>query len=136
MESQTLWQPKQESTQPAESALDLDERFSKLSGADKAAMLMLLMGEEHAAQVINHLEPKEIQALGKKMVEVANLPKDIVNAVLDEFLISTSKMSDLGNGNSEYLQKVFNKALGEDRASAALDKIIPEQSLKGLDMLR
>ena len=37
-----------ESTQPTESALDLDERFSKLSGADKAAMLMLLMGEEHA----------------------------------------------------------------------------------------
>ena len=127
---------KTESTQPTESALDLNERFSKLTGADKAAMLMLLMGEEHAAQVINHLEPKEIQALGKKMVEVANLPKDIVNAVLDEFLISTSKMSDLGNGNSEYLQKVFNKALGEDRASAALDKIIPEQSLKGLDMLR
>ena len=127
---------KTESTQPNESALNLNERFSKLSGADKAAMLMLLMGEEHAAQVINHLEPKEIQALGKKMVEVANLPKDIVNAVLDEFLISTSKMSDLGNGNSEYLQKVFNKALGEDRASAALDKIIPEQSLKGLDMLR
>ena len=127
---------KTESTQPTESALDLNERVSKLSGADKAAMLMLLMGEEHAAQVINHLEPKEIQALGKKMVEVANLPKDIVNAVLDEFLISTSKMSDLGSGNSEYLQKVFNKALGEDRASAALDKIIPEQSLKGLDMLR
>ena len=127
---------KTESTKPADSALDLNERFSKLSGADKAAMLMLLMGEEHAAQVINHLEPKEIQTLGKKMVEVANLPKDIVNAVLDEFLISTSKMSDLGNGNSEYLQKVFNKALGEDRASAALDKIIPEQSLKGLDMLR
>jgi len=127
---------KTESIQPTESALDLNERFSKLTGADKAAMLMLLMGEEHAAQVINHLEPKEIQALGKKMVEVANLPKDIVNAVLDEFLISTSKMSDLGNGNSEYLQKVFNKALGEDRASAALDKIIPEQSLKGLDMLR
>ena len=127
---------KTESTQPTESESDLNERFSKLSGADKAAMLMLLMGEEYAAQVINHLEPKEIQALGKKMVEVANLPKDIVNAVLDEFLISTSKMSDLGNGNSEYLQKVFNKALGEDRASAALDKIIPEQSLKGLDMLR
>ena len=54
---------KTESTQPAESGLDLNERFSKLSGADKAAILMLLMGEEHAAQVINHLEPKEIQAL-------------------------------------------------------------------------
>ena len=58
---------KTESTQPAESGLDLNEGFSKLSGADKAAILMLLMGEEHAAQVINHLEPKEIQALGKKI---------------------------------------------------------------------
>ncbi len=125
-----------ESTKPTDPTSELNERFKKLSGADKAAMLMLLMGEEHAAQVINHLEPKDIQTLGKKMVEVANLPKDVVNAVLDEFLISTSKMSDLGTGNSEYIQNVFNKALGEDKASAALDKIIPEQSLKGLDMLR
>jgi len=124
------------STEPNDPTSDLKERFLKLSGADKAAMLMLLMGEEHAAQVINHLEPKDIQTLGKKMVEVANLPKDVVNAVLDEFLISTAKMSDLGTGNSEYIQKVFKRALGEDKASAALDKIIPEQSLKGLDMLR
>ena len=124
------------STEPNDPTSDLRERFLKLSGADKAAMLMLLMGEEHAAQVINHLEPKDVQTLGKKMVEVANLPKDVVNAVLDEFLISTSKMSDLGTGNSEYIQKVFKRALGEDKASAALDKIIPEQSLKGLDMLR
>ena len=125
-----------ESTKQAEPTSDLNERLSKLSGSDKAAMLMLLMGEEHAAQVIQHLEPKDIQTLGKKMVEVANLPKDVVNAVLDDFLISTSQMSDLGTENSEYIQRVFNKALGEDRASAALEKIIPEQSLKGLDMLR
>tara|TARA_S200000501_G_scaffold363550_1_gene394595 strand:+ start:1028 stop:2083 length:1056 start_codon:yes stop_codon:yes gene_type:complete len=125
-----------ESTKQAEPTSDLNERVSKLSGSDKAAMLMLLMGEEHAAQVIQHLEPKDIQTLGKKMVEVANLPKDVVNAVLDDFLISTSQMSDLGTENSEYIQRVFNKALGEDRASAALEKIIPEQSLKGLDMLR
>ena len=125
-----------ESTKQTEPTSDLNERLSKLSGSDKAAMLMLLMGEEHAAQVIQHLEPKDIQTLGKKMVEVANLPKDIVNAVLDDFLISTSQRSDLGTENSEYIQRVFNKALGEDRASAALEKIIPEQSLKGLDMLR
>ncbi len=125
-----------ESTKQAEPTSDLNERLSKLSGSDKAAMLMLLMGEEHAAQVIQHLEPKDIQTLGKKMVEVANLPKDVVNAVLDDFLISTSQMSGLGTENSEYIQRVFNKALGEDRASAALEKIIPEQSLKGLDMLR
>ena len=125
-----------ESTKQAEPTSDLNERLSKLSGSDKAAMLMLLMGEEHAAQVIQHLEPKDIQTLGKKMVEVANLPKDVVNAVLDDFLISTSQMSDLGTENSEYIQRVFNKALGEDRATAALEKIIPEQSLKGLDMLR
>ena len=125
-----------ESAKQAEPTSDLNERLSKLSGSDKAAMLMLLMGEEHAAQVIQHLEPKDIQTLGKKMVEVANLPKDVVNAVLDDFLISTSQMSDLGTANSEYIQRVFNKALGEDRASAALEKIIPEQSLKGLDMLR
>ena len=125
-----------ESTKQTEPTSDLNERLSKLSGSDKAAMLMLLMGEEHAAQVIQHLEPKDIQTLGKKMVEVANLPKDVVNAVLDDFLISTSQMSDLGTENSEYIQRVFNKALGEDRATAALEKIIPEQSLKGLDMLR
>lgn len=114
---------------------DLETRISKLSGADKAAIVMLLMGEEYAAKVIKHLDPKDVHTLGKKMAGVASLPKDLVSAVLLEFLSSTSRMSDLGLSNSEYVQNVFNKALGEERASAALEKIIPEQSLKNLEML-
>ena len=114
----------------------VESRLSKLSGADKAAIVMLLLGEEYAAKVIKHLDPKDVQSLGKKMADVASLPKDIVSEVLLEFLSSTSQMSDLGLSNSEYVQNVFNKALGEERASAALDKIIPEQSLKSLEMLQ
>ena len=113
----------------------LQARLAKLSGTDKAAIVMLLMGEEYAAKVIQHLDPKDVQALGKKMAGVANLPKDLVSAVLLEFLSSTAQMSDLGLSNSEYIQNVFNKALGEEKASAALEKIIPEQSLKSLEML-
>jgi flagellar motor switch protein FliG len=64
----------------------LRREMDSLTGTQRAAVLMLLLGEEQAANIIRFLNPKEVQGLGVAMVQVAELSQEAVNAVLDEFV--------------------------------------------------
>ncbi len=108
----------------------------RLSGAEKAAVVMMLLGEEQAASVIPHLSHKEVQALGTAMVAVADLSQDTVNGVLDDFLDDVGQRTNIGVGTLDYVQNVFNRALGPEKASTILSRIIPGSSNEGLEILR
>jgi flagellar motor switch protein FliG len=113
-----------------------DPDFSSMTGSDKAAVLMLLLGEEQAANIIPFLNPKEVNSLGASMVSVANLSQDTVNQVLDDFILTVKTQTNLGLGSSDYVINVLNKALGEDKAATVLGKIMPPSSNEGLDILQ
>ena len=73
--------------------LTLEEELQNLSNTQKAAVLMLLLGEDQAANIIKYLGPKEVQNLGAAMTSVQDLSQEAINAVLDEFcLLSKSKV--------------------------------------------
>ncbi len=115
--------------------LALDKEMAELSGTQRAAVLMLLLGEQQAAEIIRYLNPKEVQALGAAMVSVADLSQEAVNAVLDEFVLTIKKQTNLGLGTTDYVEKVLKRALGDDKAASVLNRIMPGQSTKGLDIL-
>jgi flagellar motor switch protein FliG len=96
---------------------------------------MLLLGEEQAANIIRFLSPKEVQGLGAAMVQVAELSQEAVNAVLDEFLAEIKRQTNLGLGTSDYVDKVFRRALGDDKAASVLGRINPGHGSKGLEIL-
>src|SRR5210317_1398004 len=108
----------------------------KMSGAERAAVIMLLLGEQQAADVIPFLSPKEVQSLGSAMVKVADLSQDTVNAVLDEFIGTIKQRTNLGVGTTDYVQNVFQRALGPDKASTILGRILPGSANKGLEILK
>ena len=64
----------------------LRAELAGITSTQRAAVLMLLLGEEQAAEIIKFLSPKEVQALGAAMVQVANFSQEAVNYVLDEFV--------------------------------------------------
>ena len=115
--------------------LALDKEMAQLSGTQRAAVLMLLLGEQQAAEIIRYLNPKEVQALGAAMVSVADLSQEAVNAVLDDFVLTIKKQTNLGLGTTDYVEKVLKRALGDDKAASVLNRIMPGQSTKGLDIL-
>ena len=115
--------------------LALEREMSELTGTQRAAVLMLLLGEQQAAEIIRYLNPKEVQALGAAMVSVADLSQEAVNAVLDEFVLTIKKQTNLGLGTTDYVEKVLKRALGDDKAASVLNRIMPGQSTKGLDIL-
>ena len=114
----------------------LEREMANMTGVQRAAVLMLLLGEQQAAELIRYMDPKEVQALGGAMVQVADLSQEAVNAVLDEFVATIKKQTSLGLGTTDYVEKVFKRALGEDKAASVLGRIMPGQSSKGLDILR
>jgi flagellar motor switch protein FliG len=96
---------------------------------------MLLLGEEQASNIISFLNPKEVQALGAAMVQVADLSQEAVNTVLDDFVATIKKQTSLGLGTSDYVEKVFKRALGDDKAASVLGRINPGRASKGLEIL-
>lgn len=114
----------------------LQEELAELNGTQRAAVLVLLLGEQQAADIIRYMNPKEVQALGGAMVALSDLSQEVVNAVLDDFVATLKKQTSLGLGTNEYVEKVLKRALGPDKAASVLSRIMPGQGSKGLDILK
>jgi flagellar motor switch protein FliG len=120
----------------AEAAEKLRVEMSNLTGAQRAAVLMLLLGEQQASEIIKFLNPQEVQSLGGAMVAVSDVSQEAVNSILDEFVGTIKQQSSLGLGSTDYVEKVFKRALGDDKAASVLGRILPGQSTKGLEILQ
>ncbi len=106
-----------------------------LSGTQKSAILMMLLGEEEAAEILKNLGPREVQHLGAAMYSVRNTDQQTVNAVLDEFLMIIKRQTSLGLGAGNYIRNVLNRALGEDKAQSVLSRITPASSERPIEIL-
>lgn len=107
-----------------------------LSGTQKCAILMLLLGEDEAAEVLKSLAPREVQHLGNSMFSVQDVDQDTVNLVLDEFLAIIKAQTSLGLGATNYIRNVMTKALGDTKAESVLSRITPSESRRGMDILQ
>ncbi|MEY3338278.1 MAG: Flagellar motor switch protein FliG [Pseudomonadota bacterium] len=106
-----------------------------LSNTQRAAVMLMLLGEEEAASVIRHLAPKEVQHLSAAMISVADLSQEAVSAVLDGFIATIKKQTNIGGG-IDYLESVLRNAIGEDKASSVLSRIMPASANRGLEVLQ
>ena len=114
----------------------LREEIEGLTSTDRAAVLLLLLGEQEAANIIKYMDPKEVQRIGAAMVSAADMSQEAVNYVLDEFVSTLKGQSSLGLGTSDYVEDVLKRALGEDKAASVMGRILPGQASKGLDILK
>jgi flagellar motor switch protein FliG len=114
----------------------LREEIEGLTSTDRAAVLLLLLGEQEAANIIKYMDPKEVQRIGAAMVSAADMSQEAVNYVLDEFVATLKNQTSLGLGTSDYVEDVLKRALGEDKAASVMGRILPGQASKGLDILK
>jgi flagellar motor switch protein FliG len=114
----------------------LKAELEAMTNTQRAAVLMLLLGEDLASNIISYLDPKEVQALGAAMVSVAELSQEAVNAVLDQFVETLKKQTSLSLGTIEYVETVLKHALGPDKAASVLSRIMPNRASRGLEILQ
>ncbi len=107
-----------------------------MDGTKKAAVFLMSLGEEVASEVMKHLEPKEVQAVGAAMSKVDKIQKDEAESVLISFNDSLNDSTSLGMGSIEYVRNVLVKALGDDKAQGILDRISLGGVNAGIDQLK
>jgi len=112
------------------------EQPTSLTGVDKAAIFLMTLGEQAAAQVIKHLGPREVQKIGVAMAALQNVSRDMVKSTVDEFVERIHQQTALGIGSDEYIRKVLVDALGEDKAKGMIDRILLGGNTKGLESLK
>ena len=98
--------------------------MSDNQGIQNAAVLMLALGEEGAAEVMKYLGPREVQKLGEAMTSMKAIPQERVAQVLNEFTEVAASNSTLGLDSDEYIRSVLTKALGDDKASSLINRIL------------
>ncbi len=109
---------------------------ARLNGTERAAILLMSLGEHEAAGVLKHMEPKEVQKLGMTMATLANVPKTRATAVLSEFVETVENETALGIGSEDYIKRMLVSAIGEDKAGGVIDRILHGGNTKGLENLK
>ncbi len=111
-------------------------KTSSLSGLEKSALLLLALGEKHAADILQHMGPREVQELGMIMAGLTNVTGEMMEEVMSEFVATIGNQTALGLGSDEYIRNMLTSALGEDKASGMIDRILLGRNSKGLEQLK
>ena len=110
--------------------------LDNMNGMEMAAVLMLSLSEDDAAQIFRHLEPKQVQRLGMAMASMKDFSQERVTAVHRQFIEDIQKYSNIGIGSEDFVRKALVAALGEDKAGNLVDQIIMGSGARGLDSLK
>ncbi len=108
----------------------------EMSAVDQAAVLLMSLGEQDAAEVLKHMGPKEVQRIGAAMATLANVQQSDVQMVMQNFLDEARTLTGLGMGADSYIRNMLITALGEDKASSLVDRILLGGNTTGLDTLK
>ena len=105
-------------------------------GLTNAAILMMSLGEDAAAEVFKYLPPKEVQKLGETIASLRSVSRDKVESVLSKFTGVAASQSLLVGDTNNYVRNVLMRALGEDKASMLLDRIMEGNDDSGIESLK
>ncbi|AOU98471.1 flagellar motor switch protein FliG [Acidihalobacter yilgarnensis] len=107
-----------------------------VNGAQRAAILLMTLGEQEAAEILKHMGPREVQKIGTAMAELNGISRSAVSDVLSRFIDIVGDQTALGIGNDDYIRNVLVTALGEDKAGGIMDRILTGHNSRGLDQLK
>ncbi|MEH6346626.1 MAG: flagellar motor switch protein FliG [Bermanella sp.] len=110
--------------------------LASLDHKSRAAILLMSLGEKDAAELLKHLGPKEVQAVGATMAALKDVTQTQVEGVVAEFLDSLSGQTGLGLGADEYIRNMLTQALGSEKAGGLIDRILLGGNTTGLDTLK
>jgi flagellar motor switch protein FliG len=105
-------------------------------GIRKSAILLMSIGEDEAVEVFKYLSPREVQKLGAAMAELQNVEREQVEEVLRDFREQAGVKTTIGMNSDNYIRSVLTKALGTDRATGVIDRILRGNDTGGIEALK
>ncbi len=105
-------------------------------GVQDAAILLMSLGEEEAAEVFKHLSPKEVQKLGETIARTRTITRERADGVIMKFTAEAASQSLLVQDSNDYVRSVLKRALGDDKAALLIDRILQGGDVSGIESLK
>jgi len=106
------------------------------AGLEHAAILLMAVGEEEASEVFKYLSPKEVQKLGETMARLRTVPRERIEEVVGKFHSTKESQYSLVRDTDAFVSQVLKRALGEEKASILLDRILQGKDVSGIESLK
>jgi len=100
------------------------DKKSKYSGPQKAAVLMVTLGEQLSAEVLKHLDEEEVSTIGKEVVRIASITSEDAESILDEFYTMAMAQDYVLKGGVDYAKKMLINAFGPEAARKLFDRLL------------
>lgn len=108
----------------------------RLTKREKAAILLIAVGKNHAAQIYKQLSEEEIATLTLAITTTSRVTTEEKGAVLNEFYETCLAQKFISEGGLDYARGVLNKALGEAKAGLILDKLTETLQVRPFEFVR
>ncbi|WP_065974973.1 flagellar motor switch protein FliG [Acidithiobacillus thiooxidans] len=116
---------------------DLTGRTGTLnSGLDYAAVFLLGVGPDDASLIMKQLNPREIQRLAASMSRPRKIVRESLEVVMQDFVDRLKHQTSIGGRPDSYLREVLSKAMGKEKASEILDRIVTGGEYAGLEIIK
>ena len=106
------------------------------SGIENAAILLMSVGEEGAAEVFKYLTPKEVQKVGETMARMSSVSRERVEEIVQRFHKDREGNISLVRDTDEYVTQVLRKALGDEKANLLIDRILQGNDVSGIESMK
>jgi flagellar motor switch protein FliG len=108
----------------------------ELAGTQRAAILLMSLGEQDAANVLKQLDAREVQKLGIAMAELKEVSREQMSAVLDKFIGVADGKANIASGSQDYVRRVLTQAVGKHKTDMLLDRVSNGQTGQGIEALK
>jgi flagellar motor switch protein FliG len=109
---------------------------TELDGTQRAAILLMSLGEQDAANLLKQLDAKDVQRLGVAMAALKEVSRDQMTSVLENFIGIVDAKADTASGSTEYVRRVLTQAVGKQKADMLLDRVSTGQTGQGIEALK
>src|SRR5450631_3159814 len=108
----------------------------ELAGTQRAAILLMSLGEQDAANVLKQLDAREVQKLGIAMAELKEISREQMSSVLDKFIGIADGKANIAAGSQDYVRRVLTQAVGKQKTDMLLDRVSNGQTGQGIEALK
>ncbi|QAT50692.1 flagellar motor switch protein FliG [Caproiciproducens sp. NJN-50] len=108
----------------------------KVTGAQKAASVIIALGTDAASKIYKYLREEEVEQLTYEIARTTNLPPDEVENILGDFYNLCLTQKVITDGGVEYARNVLEKAYGAQMASSLLERVTKSLRSKAFEFLR
>lgn len=108
----------------------------KLTLKEKAAVLMIMIGKEYAANIFKYLSEEEVEQLTLSITSMHRVEPEIKEAVVDEFIQMCIAQKYISEGGIDYAREVLDKAFGSDNANELIMRLSSTLRVKPFDFIR